>query len=197
MMHYVLYVRATGHVLAAGSCDPSHLHMLEDDNVAALEVDAPLEANGIRVVDGRVEALPPRPAPTYAWDAAAANWKDPRTLEEARAQAWDRVKVRRAQLCALGMDWMGRRIQCDPSSLAHMSAAATAAAHDGTGMWLWTDAHNTALALDPAQMVAMAAAAGRFVADIHARACAARLSIELAQTIQEVDQVEVPCPSKC
>lgn len=125
-----------------------------------------------------------RPGAGWAWDVSTRAWVDARTLDDARAEAWARIKVARAAAIGGGFACNGKVYDSDDQSRANIAGAAQAAAlAKAAGQpfsTTWTLADNTAAALDADQMIAVGLACLAHVDAAYARGRELRAAIEAA-----------------
>lgn len=134
-----------------------------------------------------------RPGVRWTWDVQTRTWADGRTLDEARAEAWARIKAARTAALDGGFLHDGRAYDSDPDSRANIAGAAQGAAiaQAAGAPWsvTWTLADNTAAALDAAQTVALGLACLAHVDAAHAHARMRRAQIEAAANNDECDAI--------
>lgn len=193
MKSYITYERSTGRVLQAGSCQDHLINALSSDTVGVIETPTRLDPSQWRVISGQLQPMPPSPDPTYVFDYATGEWKDPRTLAQARDQAWARVKLQREAAAAQGFDWNGHIIQADPRSLANLSTVANSYLINppppGTTI-AWTTADNDTVPLTPEQLQQIVAQAGVFVQGLHDRSQQRRQEIDAATDLASIDAIQ-------
>lgn len=117
--------------------------------------------------------------------------RDDRTLEDAQAEALERVVVCFDQAVAAGMPWAGKVVQIDDEARANMTSMVLAVQ---LGLlppdFAWRMADNSFLPLDGAGMQAMAGAAMGYYLGLRRRLWAARDAIRATTAREATDVVE-------
>lgn len=115
---------------------------------------------------------------------------DTRSLEDARAEAAERVAEGFELTLAAGMPWQGRVLQIDDESRANLSGAALRAQLGTlpTG-FAWRMADNSFLPLDAAGVIAMAAATMDHYLALRRRMWAARDAARAAPSREAADAI--------
>lgn len=140
---------------------------------------------------------PDPPSAKHIWDRKGGAWADPRTLEDLRSSAWERIKAARmaaetAPVTACG----GRLFQADILSQMRIQAAvqlAQLAYTGGTAAQLgipWTLADNSVYSLSYADVIDLGLSVAQQVMAAHAKGRVLRTIIESATTRQEIDAVQ-------
>lgn len=189
--------------LATGQLTGRTLHATGDEQLAANippgcgALEGELDAAAGYVLDGafapytdaQLAARQDCPGAGWVWNAATFAWDDARTLEQAKAQAWARVKQARADAIAAGITVAGVPYDTDEASLTRIQGAIT-------GLQLvmepgatvnWTAADNTVHALSLAQLLAVGGAIFHHIQDVFDAAQVARAAIEQAPTNAAAD----------
>ena len=120
----------------------------------------------------------------YVFDYVTKQWIDPRTLDEIKAQKWNKIKSQRDQLEFGGFEFEGNIYDSDQVSQGRIMGAASAGVDQ-----VWTLADNTTVNLTALQLQQLYAALQSHVASVHARGRIARLAIESAGTKEEVEAI--------
>jgi hypothetical protein len=102
------------------------------------------------------------------WDGAALVSCDP-PLERLREELTSAARAALATRISAGMPWSGRVLQIDEASQGRLSAAVLMAQYGLPEGFAWRMADNTAVPMQAAALVAMARAAGAYVAALRAR----------------------------
>ena len=126
------------------------------------------------------------PTPSHQFDYTTKQWIDPRSLDEIKAQKWAEIKSQRDRLEFGGFEFDGRNYDSDQVSQGRIMGAALAGINQ-----VWTLADNTTVELSALQLQQLYAALQAHVASVHERGRIARLAIESAETIEEVDAVQL------
>lgn len=124
------------------------------------------------------------PSPNHKYDYETKQWKDFRTLEEAKQQKWDAIKLQRNKLEFGGFIYLGKKFDSDQISQVRIIAAVMLAQPI-----TWTLADDSAIDLDKDQLIGLGNSLANHVNSTHARGRLARQLIELAQTHEEVEAV--------
>jgi hypothetical protein len=115
------------------------------------------------------------------------------TLEAAQARAWVRVKACRAAVETGNFEYAGGQYQCDSARITGATTMALMAKMAGQPFSIgWTLADNTVRTLTGDQMIAMGAAAGRYVDSVFATARSLREDIAATSTIEEANLIAWP-----
>jgi hypothetical protein len=131
---------------AARACE---LMRETDDTVAGWLPDPPPGLH--RVEAGAFVAMPARPSYVHVFDwTGSKEWIDPRTLDDLRAAAWERLKKARADALASGVDVEGLgRFDSDEAASTKLAAVLAGLPYlpiDWTVTWTRFD--NSAVELD-------------------------------------------------
>lgn len=116
---------------------------------------------------GQVQPIPAAPSPDHVWMWATKTWQDPRSLQDRRDAAWERLKTERSAREYGGFSWDGSRFDSDPESRARIMGAvelakdALAAGVPFSRTWRLAD--NSLRELDALQMIAVGRALGLHV----------------------------------
>jgi hypothetical protein len=132
-----------------------------------------------------------------AWDAEAGCWV-PR-LDVLKAEAWERVKARRAESEYGGAETPLGRMDSDPASQGKINGLVTMAMLAQAGgqpfAQPFTMADNQVVEHDAAAMIAAGVAVGRHVAACHTAARTLREAIEAAATAGELAAIDIETAS--
>jgi hypothetical protein len=105
-MSYAAYVPATGRIEQVMSGPLADCQALAGARGLALAPVEPGVSDAThRVVAGAAVALPPQPDRFHRWSWQEQAWMDPRTPEQALAEAWAAVRAKRGTLLAAS-DWV-------------------------------------------------------------------------------------------
>ena len=189
MGYIIVYEKSNGKVLHCMSI-PMEFY----NNAAAhqdyIEVDYFTFEKASRVegyVDkGKWYAAEGKPSENHIYDYDLKDWIDPRTLDEIKAQKWDKIKSQRDQLEFSGFEFEGNTYDSDQVSQGRIMGAA-AAGVDQT----WTLANNTTVELTALQLQQLYAALQVHIASVHERGRKARLAVESAETKEEVVAIQL------
>ena len=115
------------------------------------------------------------------------------TLEAAQARAWVRIKTSRAVVEVGNFTYDGGVYQCDSARITGATTMALMAKLAGQPFSIgWTLADNSVRTLTGDQMIAMGAAAGRYVDSVFAIARGLREEIAATTTIEEANLIAWP-----
>ncbi len=160
-----------------------------------IELEPP---NGAAWWDYSTEAWvirPESPGDTYQWDAVAKAWIDPRTLDELKAEAWERIKAARAAAEASPLTVAGRTYDADAASAqriagaVQMASLALAAGQGAEFEIAWTLSDNSSTVLSAAQMVDVGLSLGRQISAAHAQSRVLRARIDAATSTDELNNI--------
>ena len=126
------------------------------------------------------------PSPHHTFDYSSKQWIDPRSLDEIKAQKWSEIKAMRNQLEFGGFEFEGNVYDSDQVSQGRIMGAAAAGVDQ-----IWTLADNTTVELSASQLQQLYVALQSHVASVHERGRIARLAIESAETVEEVEAVQL------
>lgn len=173
-----------------------------DFDLQALEGETTLEgsfnADAIYLREGVVTEYTPeqrllkntRPSNLHIWNNQTESWDDPRTLAQAKSDAWEAIKLQRDTRMAGTFTHTGNTYDIDPVNLSGASIdarEALIAGEEWSQMWVLSD--NTVVTLNAIEMIAVGRACKAVVSDLWATSQYLRGLIESATTIAEVDSV--------
>lgn len=124
------------------------------------------------------------PTPYHKFDYATKQWKDSRTLDEAKKQKWEAIKLQRNKLEFGGFMYLGKKFDSDQISQVRIIAAVMLAQPI-----TWTLADDSSIELDGEQLTGLGASLANHVKNSHTRGRLARQLIEQAQTHEDVEAV--------
>lgn len=189
MGYIIVYEKSNGKVLHCMSI-PREFYNNAATHQDYIEVDYFTFEKASRVegyVDkGEWHAAEGKPSENHIYDYALRVWVDPRSLDEIKAQKWAEIKSQRDQLEFGGFEFEGNTYDSDRVSQGRIMGAALAGIDQ-----VWTLADNTTIELSALQLQQLYAALQAHVASVHERGRIARLAIESAETIEEVDAVQL------
>lgn len=113
-------------------------------------------------------------------------WKDNRTLKQIKDQKWAAIKTDRDELEFGGFEFEGNIYDSDQVSQGRIMGAAVAGVDQ-----IWTLADNTTVELSASQLQQLYAALQAHIASIHERGRIARQLIFDAETIEQVEAVQL------
>lgn len=129
---------------------------------------------------------PPAPSSNHMFDYNIKQWIDPRTLDEIKDQKWTEIKSGRDQLEFGGFEFEGSIYDSDQVSQGRIMGAAVAGVDQ-----VWTLADNTTVELSASQLQQLYAALQAHIASVHERGRIARQLIFDAETIEQVEAVQL------
>jgi len=126
------------------------------------------------------------PTPYHIFNYDLKDWVDPRTLDEIKAQKWAEIKSGRDSLEFGGFVFEGDVYDSDQVSQGRIMGAAVAGVDQ-----VWTLADNTTVELSASQLQQLYAALQAHIASVHERGRIARQLIFDAETIEQVEAVQL------
>lgn len=126
------------------------------------------------------------PFPQHTFDYTTKQWIDLRSLDEIKAQKWTEIKAYRDQLEFGGFKFEGNIYDSDQVSQSRIMGASAAEVDK-----IWTLANNTVVELSTSQLRQLYMALQAHVASVHERGRIARLAIESAETVEEVEAIQL------
>lgn len=113
-------------------------------------------------------------------------WVDARTIGQAKAEKWQKIKAARDDAEFGGFDWDGSRFDSNQKSQARILGAVQMAALAQDYSVDWTLADNTVRTLSASDLSEVGIALAAHVAAQHAKARAMRQRIDAAATIEQL-----------
>lgn len=166
------------------------LHIVQG-NLAMLKLNTPEGCIAVEdppsdncYYDNGWKALPSSPHSNYIFDYTIKDWIDPRTLEQAKADAWNDIKYRRDELEFGGFEYNGNIYDSDQVSQGRIMGAANAGV-DQT----WTLADNSTVDLTADELKKLYVTLQQHISSAHERGRLARQAIDQAATIPEVEAI--------
>ena len=190
-MQWVIYEESTGEVVKSIT---GELEGQLEPGQAGVEGSASWMTH---VVIGGVltELNIPRVAPSLAhrWDRATVRWIDPRTLPQAKDDAWAHIKAERERRMTGTFTHAGNTYDIDPVNLSGASIDAREALIAGES-WsqMWVLANNTVTTLTATEMIAVGRACKTVVSNFWGTSQHLRGLIEAATTIAQVEAIAWP-----
>lgn len=175
-----------------GQCDADLLAAQAGDGESVV---AALPPSPDHTWDGQQWAQrPSRPSPTHVWAGGA--WQETRSLEAAKAQAWERAKAARAAYIDAGLSTPYGVFQtASPERQNIAEAVLLAQTLHAMGQPVsiqFTLADNSVATLGITEMVTVGLLLGQRVQEAHAIARNLRAAIDAAQSTEEADAVQWP-----
>jgi len=130
--------------------------------------------------------MPEAPSGNHIFDYTAEQWVDPRTLDEIKAQKWVEIKAMRDQLEFGGFVFKGNIYDSDQVSQGRIMGAAIAGVDQ-----VWTLADNTTVELNRDELKELYTALQQHIASAHERGRIARQLIFDAETIEQVEAINL------
>lgn len=152
--------------------------------------DPPPDEDGNFQVVAAMPAARPNRSAQLKWIDGGAQWIDPRTVEQARADAWTRIKAARdiAEVADFAHD--GNVYQADRERINGAVTAAILAQMAGAPYSIdWTLSDNTTVTLDGAQMMAVGAALAQRVKEVFEIGVTKRAAIAAAASPAAADAI--------
>jgi hypothetical protein len=189
---FILYSLADGRILQIVAGPTEDILAMVGEGQALLETTIE-SAAGRYIVDGALADIPPQPDPKWKWDWNDHVWHDPRSLEQLKAQQWEKVKAGRDQAEHAGFQWDGSTFDSDPMSQSRIQGAVLIAllTQQAGQEWSieWTLKDNSTRVLSAAEMISVGLALAAHVGVKHAQGRAYRVQITQAQQAQAVKQI--------
>ena len=135
--------------------------------------------------DGWV-AMPAQPTSYHIFNYDLKDWIDPRSLDDLKAQKWAEIKAMRDQLEFGGFEFEDGIYDSDQVSQGRIMGAAVAGIDQ-----IWTLKDNTTVELSASQLQQLYAALQVHIASVHERGRIARQLIFDAETIEQVEAVQL------
>ncbi len=126
----------------------------------------------------------PQPAWYFNFDYSAKRWVDTRDLAQTKKEKWEQIKLERNKFEFGGFTYNGVKYDSDYISQGRILAAVVF----GKPV-TWTASNNVLVDLDVEALQGLGAAMAAHVNEAHHRSRQARELIELAETVNEVDDV--------
>lgn len=186
--NFTAYDKSTGRVLFSGHClDPL---TIETQYIGV--IDGVAYGDGY-IKEGMYHNLPEQPSPTHVFDYSLKQWVDPRTLDERKAQAWERIKAAR-ELEEFGVfTWGGGTFDCDQISQQRIQGAAQLASlamAAGQPFSIdWTMADNSTMTLGASDMIGVGMAMGAHINACHTKSRLLRNQINAAASAEEIEAI--------
>ncbi|QDP58956.1 MAG: hypothetical protein Unbinned2819contig1003_42 [Prokaryotic dsDNA virus sp.] len=139
------------------------------------------------VSGGELREKSERPSSAHFFNYDTAAWE--LNLDEAKAQAWDNLKLDRDAQEFGAFSYNAWMFDADADSQARINSAAQAAMIDDTFDAIWTLADNTTQALTATQLKELCKALSNHIKAAHDRGRIVRAQVEAATTIQELEAI--------
>lgn len=152
-----------------------------------------IDGAGGQINEATGAPIPPQPSEHHTYDMALDQWVDARTLDDAKASAWERVKLARDAAEQADFACDGATYQADRERITGATQLALLAQlADAPYSIDWTLSDNSLRTLDAAGMIAVGAALGEHVAGVFAIGRDLREQIAAATTIEQLDAIQWP-----
>lgn len=148
-----------------------------------IKADLDGEPDDFYVVDGEVRPKLDKPSDAHVFDYSSASWG--LDINEARSQAWGRIKKDRDSEEFSTFTWNSHTFQCDQVSQFRIMSAVQSAQIDSTLTMIWTLYDNTTVSLNATELKQVGQALSAHIDACHTKARALRSQIDSATT--EVD----------
>ena len=135
------------------------------------------------VADGEVRPKPDKPSDAHVFDYSSASWG--LDINEARNQAWSRIKTDRESEEFSTFIWNSHTFQCDQLSQSRIMSAVQSAQIDSALSIVWTLSDNTTVNLNATELKQVGQALSTHIDACHTKARGLRSQIDAATT--EVD----------
>ena len=181
------FLSPDGEILRAIAGNKAQFQVNTNDGEMFIDVHEAVVSTSYYDFDAkRFVALEPAPSQYHTFDYTTKQWIDPRTLDEIKAQKWTEIKSYRDQLEFGGFEFEGNAYDSDQVSQGRIMGAASAGVDQ-----VWTLANNTTVELSALQLQQLYVALQMHVAGVHERGRIARLAIESAETVEEVESIQL------
>lgn len=150
-----------------------------------IAVDDPPDTS-MRYIGGVWQPLPPRPSQHHLFDYHLGVWVNAADLPTIRNAKWETIKQQRDRLEFGGFQYAGRVYDSDQVSQGRIMGAAIAGVDQ-----VWTIADNTTVELNGDELKELYAALQQHIASAHERGRIARQLIYEAETIEQVEAVQL------
>ena len=195
-MKYVIYNPADGEIVAYGE-HPSPTDMGLGTLLTNVEGTTATHyvANSQVVAYSPSQAAAKSTAPSYAarWSNGSFSWVDARTLDQAKAETWETIRIARDANQAMGFAWDGSKFDSDDISVQRIQGAlqlALLALSAGQPFSIvWTLYDNTTRTMSAQDMVNMYLALGTFVQSIFTAGVNLRNQINAATSLSQLHNI--------
>lgn len=134
-----------------------------------------------------------KPSLHHTFNYTTKQWEDPRTLDERKAQAWERIKAAREQEEFGVFAWGGGTFDCDQISQQRIQGAAQLASLAmvaGQPFSIdWTMADNSTMTLGASDMIGVGMAMGAHINACHTKSRLLRNQINAAASAEEIEAI--------
>ena len=130
--------------------------------------------------------IPSKPTPHHEFNYATKQWIDERSIETAQEQKWNEIKAQRDTLEFGGFEFESNIYDSDLTSQSRILGAANAALPQ-----TWTLQDNSTINLNADQLNGLYVALQTHIAQAHERGRIARQLIYAAETIEQVEAVNL------
>lgn len=121
-MEYTIY-NQQGRITNIVGCLPEELEAAVAAAGGAGYLEGVFPWTQFRVSGGQPVAFPAKPSPRHEWDWSANEWRDPRTLEQAKAEKNAEINAARAAANASTFTYGGKEIAVDDLSMKDIQSA--------------------------------------------------------------------------
>jgi len=152
-----------------------------------LQVDLDGDPDDFYVSSGEIRPKGDRPSGAHYFDYTSASWV--LNLDEAKSQAWSRIKSCRSQEEFSTFEWNSRTFQCDERSQSRIMSAVQRAQLDSTLTLVWTLSDNSTVSLNSEELKQVGQALASHIDACHGKARGLRTQINAAETEAELDLI--------
>jgi hypothetical protein len=194
-------VDSNGTAISGGACDEGQVPNLPTQGIGGIvtsTVLAEYDPKNPAYWDFVSEAWVPIPAPpsmVHTWNAVTKQWVDARSLELARTQKWDEIKLARTAAIEASLVTPYGVLQHREEDQKNLDSAVLlvnnlVAMGNTTASVDWTMADNSVVTLTAAQLIQVGLLRGQRVQECHALARTKRSLIDAATTLAEVNAIQ-------
>lgn len=151
------------------------------------EDDVDPEQHYVRVSTDEIVSYPARPSQAHFFNYNTETWE--LSLEVAKSQKWDELKLDREDQEFGTFTWNGWEFDADADSQARINAAVQAAILDDTYTDTWTLADNSTQALTATQLKDAGKALADHIKAAHERGRILRQQVNNATTVEQLEAI--------
>jgi hypothetical protein len=139
------------------------------------------------ISDGEPVEIPEKPSASHQFDYEAGQWT--LDIEDAKADAWIRIKASRAAAEFSTFTWGSYIFQCDQDSQMRIQAGVQAAMLNDNMSIVWTLADNTTQTFTATELKQIGQALSDHVSQCHERGRILRGQIDAATTEEDLEAI--------
>lgn len=178
-----------GQIVMTGNCGDNELELQQFPGATIYEGIARFDGH-YRDDSGAVVAIPSAPSEHHVFSYESKTWIDPRTLEDHKTAAWERIKLARAAAEKTPFTYDGSVYDADQAHISGAVQGALLSQVAGQPFTIdWTLADNTIKTLNAEQMIGVGVALITRVSGIYDTARSLRTQIEACTTPAQADAI--------